>query len=292
MTATLFSNRYNAPLHLGKPPASPLTIDHVKFADILAEVSSSVVLPPVPQNFGHGLVFGYTNWGMDGNGPAGADTKIPAGFAARQGAGDCFYAGCAHDIRETAKVNGNPVPPISDYTVIKQYATGVGYDPRSGSGDNGTDVQVGLAARQTNGFYDDNGKVYKIGQVVALEPGNLTELFYAAYLFEKAGVGVRFQQAQMDQFDAGQAWRYVPGSPEEGGHWIIVVSRNGLITWGCRSGYVADWYTNLNDESFAWTDPLEVNRVTGQSAEHFSQQDLAKYVTLVAQQKAAVLGLS
>lgn len=293
MTTFLKSERLGALLPLGKPPAKAYATDLVAFSDVLKTIPSTL-LPPVPQNFGHGLVFGETGWGMDGNGPADpATTKIPAGYvAARNGAGDCFEAGAAHDIRELAAVNGRPVPPISDFTTLKNYGWMTGYKVATGANDNGTNPQQGLAQRQSPGFPDDNGVYHKIGQILTLKPGDLSELFYCAWLLEKAGVGVQFQQAQMDQFDAGQPWSYVSGSSVEGGHWIIVVSRGGLITWGHRGGYVDDWYTNLNDESYGWYDLTEYNAVTGETAEHFHQTDVQKYMTLVAQGKAQTVGLS
>lgn len=283
---SLYSARLDAHLHLGKLPASIPSSDHVRMVDLLRDASSS--LPRLPKNFGHGLAFGKTGWGMMGNGPCDpATTTIPVGYAARDGAGDCVYAGNAHDIRQDAKVNRNPVPNITDYTAIKWYAAGTGYDPQTGSGDNGTDPQQALSDRQTKGLADDDGKVHKIGQVVSLTPGNLNELYYAAYLFEKCGVGFQFQSAQMNQFDAGQPWSYVNGSPIEGGHWVIVESRNGLITWGERIGYAPNWYAMLNDESYAWVSLEQYNTVTGESAEHWTQTDLSKYITLVAQAKSA-----
>lgn len=292
------SQRIGADLQLGlvhKPAPSPESyfkdFEKVAMREILKVIPSDQ-LPTVPENFGHGLAFGETGWGMDGNGPKQPGSKIPAAWAASAGAGNCFWAGAAHDIREKALVNGHPVPAISDLTTIQNYAKAEGYNPQTGAGDNGTDPVQGLAWRQKEGFVDDNGVVHVIGTIVECEAGNLTEMFYAAWLCEAAGVGFNFQTAQMDQFDNGEPFAYVQGSSIEGGHWVITTSRNGLITWGARQGYLDSWFTNLCSCAYGWYDLLEYNAKTGESAEHFSDTDVEKYMTIAAAQKAQAIGLS
>lgn len=294
---TVHSESLRADLPLGlvtKTPEPNSFFAHptkVAFADVLRTIPSSQ-LPPVPENFGHGLAFGSTGWGMDGNGPQQAsNSKIAPTWAAAKGCGDCFWAGSAHDIRLKAQASGRPIPSISDLTTVQNYARAEKYNPQTGANDNGTDPTQGLAWRQSEGFSDDAGVVHSIGTILELTPGNLDELFYTAWLCEAAGVGFNFQQAQMDQFDAGQSWSYVKGSPIEGGHWIIVTSRNGLITWGTREGYLDSWYTNLCSCAYGWYDLLEYNAVTGETAEHFDDTDVEKYMTLVAAAKAKLLGL-
>ena len=273
----LRSHRREADLHFGKLHATDPSSDHVAMRDLLKAVPSGV-LPPIPEHFGHGNDFGKGAWGMLGNGPCD-DGSIPKSDAAYQGAGDCAWAGPAHEEMEAAKDAGGAVPMFTCLNVLEQYSAYSGYDLKTGANDNGSDTQEVLKWRQTKGLVDANGKVMKIGQTVSLTPGDLNELWAAAYFFEAVGVGVKFQQAQMDQFDAGEPWDYVKGSSVEGGHYIPVMSRNGLISWGERVGFTQAWYEHLNDESFAYVSPSRYSAVTGKTSEGFDDQDLELYIS-------------
>src|SRR5262249_43398757 len=147
-------------------------------------------------------------WLMLGNGP---DSSVAPGF---QGCGDCAWAGPAHETMEAARTAGRPVPQFSGKTIVEQYSEYCGYDPQTGENDNGSQIGDVITWRQTKGLRDDAGNVYKIGQAVELEPGNLTELWEASYLFECVGIGLVVCAAQMTQFDKRERWDYVPGSPE------------------------------------------------------------------------------
>jgi hypothetical protein len=217
---------------------------------------------------------------MLGNGP---DDTVSPGF---QGCGDCAWAGPAHEEMEAAKNAGRPVPQFSGQTVVAQYSAYSGYDPATGQNDNGSDVQEVLSWRQTKGLYDDHQQVYKIGQHVALTPGDVRQLWHAAYLFETVGIGVQLQQAQEDQFSAGQPWDYVASSPVIGGHYIPVMGPTGLVSWARRVGYTQAFYEHCCDEAYAYIDNERYKAVTGLTAEKFSDQDLERYIVLVAQAKS------
>lgn len=275
-----------AAVKLGKRPASRLRSSTPRYGELRPTLRAKGLLPKIPPSFGHSRIFGRGHgWLMLGNGPD--DTVFP-GF---QGCGDCAWAGPAHAEMEAAKLAGRPVPKFSGKTIVDQYSAYSGYDPRTGVNDTGSDPQEVFSWRQEKGLLDDDSNVYKIGQVVAFEPGNLTELLEAAYLFENAGIGVVVAQAQMDQFSAGAPWDYAAGSPDEGGHWIEVMGANptygALITWAQRVLFTHTFYLRQNDETFAYVDPLRYNAVTGETAEHYLDQDLEKFLILVAQQKAA-----
>jgi hypothetical protein len=238
-------------------------------------------LPPIPPNFGHGYDFGRANWRMLGNGPD--DTVFP-GF---QGCGDCEVAGSGHETMEAARNAGRPIPQFSGKTIVAQYSTLSGYNVRTGANDSGLNTQDVLAWRQLTGIHDDASHVYKIGKTVALTPGDLHQLWAAAYLFECVGIGFTFQSAQMDQFNAGVAWDYVPGSAIEGGHYVPVMGNNGLVSWGERVGFTQAFYTHLCDEAYCHIDPERYSLVTGQTLEHYTDADLERYIVLVAQLKAS-----
>ena len=268
-------------LHYGKRPATEPRFP--RYSELRAPLKRAGVLPKIPSKFGHAAAF--TNWLMLGNGP---DDSVFKGF---EGCGDCAWAGPGHAEMEAARTGKRPAPNFTGKVIVEQYSEYSGYNPKTGANDNGSDPQDVFEWRQEKGLKDADGNVYRIGKVVSLEPGNLTELWEAAYLFEDCGIGFVVQEAQEDQFDRGLPWNYVPGSPEVGGHWVEVMGRpnstyGALVTWGQRQLFTHSFYEQLNDESFAWIDPERYNRVTGETAEHFTEQDLEKYLTLVAAAKS------
>lgn len=271
-------------LPLGKQDATPLRSGTARYSDFrLALVKDpQVSLPPFPANFGHANAFSGDGWQMLGNGP---DDSVFPGF---QGCGDCAWAGPGHEIMESAKTSGRPVPPFSGKTIVSQYSAYSGYNPRTGQNDNGSNLQDVLAWRQTKGIADDTGAIHTIGQVVALTPGNLQEIWECAWLFERVGLGVQVQAAQQEQFAQGVAWDYVPGSPVVGGHYVPVMGRWALVSWARRVGFTNRYVVNLNDEAYAYVDDELYARVTGETAEGFKAQDLEKFIVLAARKQFPV----
>lgn len=270
------------PLPLGKKDATPLRSRFHRYSELrqLFVKDSQVTLPPFPATFGHADAYPGDKWDMLGNGP---DNTVFEGF---QGCGDCAWAGPAHEIMESAATSGNNKKvTFSGKTVVAQYSAYSGYNPKTGAGDTGSNVQDVLEHRQTKGIYDDAGNVHKIGQAVQLTAGNLQELWEASYLFERVGIGIQVQEAQQEQFAEGKAWTYQPGSPVEGGHYVPVMGKDGLVSWARRVGYTTSFIVNLCDEAWTYIDPELYNTVTGETAEHYADQDLEKYLVLVARAK-------
>lgn len=280
---TVHSERLDAELHLGKRTARPPTSDHALYAELRPALARAGLLPTPPQMFGHGHSFAQGAWRMLGNGP---DDTVYPGFG---GCGDCAWAGPAHEEMESAADAGRPIPKFSGASIVKQYSEYSGYDPQTGANDNGSDVQEVLAWRQSKGLYDDVGHHYKIGKTVAIEPGNLQHLWECAWLFECVGIGITVTAAQMEQFDASAqpTWDYVPGSPVEGGHYVPVVGKLGLISWAEDVYYTPRFIEHQNDESYTYIDPERYNAITGEDYEHFKDADLEKYLVLAAKAKLA-----
>lgn len=230
--------------------------------------------------------FGSDNWRMLGNGP---DDSVFPGF---QGAGDCVWAGGAHEHMESEYNSKRAVAPFSGKEIIAQYSAYSGYDPKTGANDNGSNVREVLSWRQHKGLVDASGAVHKIGTYVALDPGNLTQLWDALWLFEAVGIGIDFPSSAFDQLNAGQAWDVVPGATSEGGHYIPLVGHptNNIwtcVTWGQRQTMTAAFLEKYCDEAWAWIDPERYAQVTGLTQQKFADADLEKYITVVASQLAA-----
>lgn len=273
-------DRLGHEVYLGKQPATPPKVG-VAYSELRPALKKAGVLPTVPQMFGHGHDFRQGQWLMLGNGP---DDTVTPGFG---GCGNCAWAGPGHEEMAAGKNAGRPVPRFSGKTIVDQYAAYSGYDPQTGANDTGSNVQDVIQWRQTRGLLDDAGHPYKIGQAIRGTPGNVQELWEIAYLCETAGIGVILQTAQMDQFNASAqpTWDYVPGSPAEGGHYVPVMGKLGLISWADDVYYTPAFIQQQCDEVWGYIDPERYNRVTGQTAEHFTDQDLEKYLVLIAQQK-------
>lgn len=207
-------------------------------------------LPSPPPNFGHETL--VKQWGMDGNDVAG----------------DCVFAGAAHETKLWCAEAGVPVAITDgpDGTAIKNYSAFTGYDPAQSDDqgnnptDEGTDVASWLSHRRTTGFIDDNDTAHKIGAYIKLELGNLDQLRYAAYYFDGIGIGIQFPEQWMKSFQSGgRTWTALKSPNFVGGHYISGVAfRNNMpviCTWGALVEMTLDAYRQVADEVYAYLTP-------------------------------------
>jgi hypothetical protein len=256
-------------LKLGKKPAT-----YDKRDLLFAQFRTAEALPSHPKHFGHEKLIQAKAWQMLGNGP---DDTVGQGFG---GAGDCVFAGGDHETMlwtlETGKVT-----KFTGANAIADYSAVTGYDPKAPpdeNGDNptdqGTNVRDALNYRLKTGLVDVNGTRHKIGAFVALELGNLDELLEALYLFGIVGIGFRFPDSAMDQFNAGKPWTVVPGPEPREGHYVpFVAYRKNLecVSWGRIQKMTPGFYKKYCDEAWAILSPEML--VQGKSLEGF---DLAR----------------
>lgn len=193
---------------------------------------------------------------------------------------------------ESAHNAGRPIPRFTGLNVLQQYSAYSGYNLQTGANDNGSDVRDVLNWRQKTGLKDADGNVYKIGPFVSLELGNFTELWEALYLFENVGIGINFPESAMDQFDANKMWSVVAGAQIEGGHYIPLVGHPEpgvwtCLTWAKRQTMSAGFITKYMDEAWTYVDPERYNAVTGETLQSYTDADLQKYLTMMAQSKAS-----
>src|SRR5579875_4215439 len=100
---------------LGKRPATYSSAD-LRYCEVRP---AALDVPAAPKGFGYGTDF--TNWGQLGNGPCD-DGSIPQSQYAYNGAGDCAWAGPAHEEMESAHNAGRPIPRFTCANVLDQYA--------------------------------------------------------------------------------------------------------------------------------------------------------------------------
>jgi len=192
-------------------------------------------LPPIPAQFGHeGLI---TSYGMLGN----------------DSVGDCVLAGAAHETMVWSASAGR-FPSFRDVEVISDYSAITGYDPSDPRSDQGTDMHDAMKYRRQTGILDSRGLRHKIGAYLWLEPGNVKHIIAATYLFGAVGLGIRFPDSAMDQFDSGQPWSPVGGSLVSNGHYVSLVAnrRNPVcVTWGKLQEITEGFIRTYCDEAVA-----------------------------------------
>lgn len=254
-------------LCLGKAPATYDKRD-LQFA----YYRSSIPLPAHPKQFGHELL-NPRAWEMLGNGP---DDSVRPGF---QGAGDCVFAGAAHETMMWNLEAGRTVR-FTGANAIADYSAVTGYKIGDDSTDNGTDVRQALKYRQKVGIIDADGARHQIGPYLALEPGNVEHLYEALYLFGAVGIGIQFPGSAADQFDAGKPWSVVHGARIEGGHYIPMVAKRktlDCVTWGRTQPMTLGFYEKYCDEAWVTLSPEMLT--AGKSLEGFDLAQLQADLT-------------
>lgn len=238
-----------------------------------------------PATFGYG--YDYSDWLMLANGPDPTVTNAPAGWS---GCGDCVWAGSDHETMLIKKQAGSSVS-FDGNTAVADYSAQTGYNisqtqpDGSNPTDNGTDVQQALQYRVNTGIIDLAGNRHKLGGFVALEPGNITHLLEAMWIFDIVGIGVQFPDSAMNQFNNGQKWSVVAGAQIEGGHYVPLVgipsaSELTCVTWARRQVLTQAWYTKYCDEAYCyWTEDSIKN---GVNARGFSIAQQQAYLAIVA----------
>jgi hypothetical protein len=244
---------------LGKLPARPGAVE-LRLMDFF----DMTKLPTIPQTFGHERL--VSTWQMLGNDQFG----------------DCVWAGAAH---ETMMWNASAarIVTFTDTSVLSDYSALTGFNPADPSTDQGTDMAKAAAYRRKTGVLDAAGRRHPVAAYLALKPGSLKELYAAAYLFGAVGVGLQFPGTAMDQFNAGQPWRVVPGANIEGGHYVPVVARRGglidVVTWGRIQPMTEAFFEEYCDEALVYLS--EEYLTGGKSPEGFNDAQLRAELTRV-----------
>jgi hypothetical protein len=239
-------------MKLGK---TPFVVDErdLKLDDYLTAAPT-----PPEGDFGHeGLV---AEWGMLGN----------------DSAGDCVWAGAAHETMMLG-AEGDHHPAFSTDSVLSDYSAVTGYVPGDESTDRGTDVRNAMLYRRKTGILDAAGHRHHIGAFLRLRPGDLAQLYQALYVFGAVGIGIEFPSSAGEQFNSGEPWDVVDGSPIDGGHYIPVVARRGgqpvCVTWGRTHSMTERFYETYCDEAWCFVSASVLNG-EGRSPEGLSLEQL------------------
>jgi len=171
--------------------------------------------------------------------------------------GDCVAVTWANMRRlVTAALSTENYPTMNQ--VIALYKT---QNPNFPTQDDGMDIQTCLEYLHSLGGPDG----MKVVAFAKVDLSNLDEVKAALAIFGCLWLGINVQRANMTEFDRGQPWDYVPGSPIDGGHSIIGGGYTGLasndvrfITWAQETGFTDNFWNKQVEEAWAviWPEQL------------------------------------
>lgn len=234
--------------------------------DLLARdyLDVDAALAQIPQKFGHGFDFHGEDWLMLGNGDAG----------------DCLFAGGAHEEMIYGKVLLGEVRPFTDESVLSDYTAVTGYDPRDPATDQGAFTRDVMSYRQKVGLLDSSGKRHKIGPYLSIDPKDWRLMLACVLEFGVVGIGIDFPDSAFDQFEDGKPWDVVKGADIEGGHYVPIVgssdsdSEATVLSWARRQILTRAFYAEYNDE--AWTYVPGTTRPDGTALRHVDVERLER----------------
>jgi hypothetical protein len=238
-------------LHLGRNPSAPDSRDLKieDYVDLTAKIH-------VPWNLGHEDKMPQPRL-MLGNGP---DDSVAPDF---QGASDCVFAFIINAIRLACGVGGKKIPPFTGKEAIAAYSEVTGYKLNDESTDNGTDMRTALNWWRNTGIADAVGTRHKLGAYAVIPKGGHLAWFQALWQLDVGvGLGINFPSSAMDQFNAGQVWQVVPGSPIDGGHAILLDARRQwpkVETWARDQDVSEPFLETEVEEAYALFMPEMLN---------------------------------
>jgi hypothetical protein len=201
---------------------------------------TAAVLPPTPPTSDR--TYGITDW-------------TPMGNIGEHPCGDCAYASAGH--MEMAWSMGTTKKPviIPEDVIVGDYATGTGYNPATGAGDNGSVLLNVLEQWRTTGIGGNKNAAY--GGLDLSDPEHVRQ---AIHFWGGAYVGVMLPKSAEEQFDRNLTWTTPWFSPIVGGHAFPLLSYSAThlwcITWAKIQAMTWDFFFRYCDEAFAVVDPL------------------------------------
>jgi hypothetical protein len=165
------------------------------------------------------------------------------GMLGNDGAGDCVEAGCYHALEQDTRYATGTELVAATADAIGWYSKLTSYDPSqtdpdgNNPTDQGTVVQDALDAWRKSGLtVEGSDGVHKIAAFAAVDLTNWNEIENAVNIFGQVLIGFNFPDSAMQQFDAGQPWTVVKGSPLDGGHCVVLIGYDAdwlyVLTWG------------------------------------------------------------
>lgn len=230
-------------------PAAPTP----KLASYLLAAPEALPVPPLECRYDKSV----TTWPMYGN-----DTI-----------GDCTCAAAAHMIECWTAAAGVPVVPDL-YNVVDAYAAITGYDPTTGTNDNGAAETDVLTYWTTTGICGN-----QLAAWTAIDPTDFDQLRRAVFLFGGAYIGIELRQSTERQFAGGEAWDYTGTllNPVVGLHAVSVLGYDSqyfyVCTWGKIQPATQAFLQYQADEAYALVDRAFIAK-SGEAPNQLNLQQL------------------
>ena len=169
--------------------------------------------------------------------------------------GDCTICGAAHLEMATALDDHQPVPMFTDTEVESVY-----FDLTGGQDTGLVEADV-LQAWHTTGLFGSAQDPRRIAGYAPVDHRNQTELKSVVATFGGAYLGVAVPESAQEQFQAGQPWTVVPGSPVVGGHCVPAVGYDStylyVVTWAKCWAVTWTWVDRYLEEAYAVITPAD-----------------------------------
>lgn len=171
-------------------------------------------------------------------------------------AGVCVLASSYHDRLAGAARFGVPCPPYSDMQLLADYRT---QNPDfRGWSDGGSRRDQGMVMQT---WFEELVAQRRLAAFGRLDPD--PDIIRAAtWVMGAVTVGATLTDAQADQFDSGEPWDTVPGSPEWGGHAVALdgyaATSVELVSWGRQTSATNRFVAGQVDEVWLLLWPEQV----------------------------------
>jgi hypothetical protein len=190
---------------------------------------------------------GKTTFGMNGNDQYGC----------------CGEAGIDHGFEQTNAIAGR-VASFSTANTLSDYGSITGFNSNDPNSDQGTDMKDAYSYAIKTGMIDANGKRHKLGAYLLLN-NTQKQLEEIIYIYDRAGIGFKFPDYAMTDFNAGKDWDYKPGQKytQDGEHYVegIYYDETGVtvVTWGKEQKMTWAFFLKFIDQSYLLVDPELLN---------------------------------
>lgn len=178
--------------------------------------------------------------------------------------GDCVFAGIGHHEQQISLYGQGAEVRVTNSDVLGGYSQVTGFNPSDPSTDQGTYVQDAMGWWRRAGIAG-----HQIVAYASVDPSDLRLIRQCINLFGAVGVGFNFPRSAMAQFNTGQSWDVVAGSPIDGGHYVIAGAYGpdwwDNITWARRQRMTTRFWAKYVDEVWLVIDDEMADKLTGRS---------------------------
>ena len=197
-------------------------------------------LPPLPKAADWTAPVPAASVGLLLNGP-----NLYAPAKAPNGVGCCVVAAMLNKRQNDSAASGN-IKIATDADCLGIYMAKGGYVPGDDSTDRGLNLLDFMTTWRDVGYTLADGSISKIGGFVSISLDDPDERKMALHLSGSVISGVMLPESAEDQFQAGEPYTVVKGSPIAGGHCILHVAYD-------ENDQLENWQRLKQPATPAWT---------------------------------------